>query len=421
MRNVYPIPAPIFDTLDNLSNIPESVHEQLRSLSIKEAPHEFKLCLEFLKSYGNSLDTFTAYRREAERLLHWAWLICKKPLKEITRNEIRDYLQFVAAPPKSWISTKNVDRFVSDGQGLRRSNTEWRPFVVRTSKINRLHGKLPEKADYQLSNKSIEAIFAALSSLFSFLQQENYLEVNPISLIRQKKGYIQRQQTRRVTRKLSKLQWLHVINSAEEMAELDPQHQRTLFLMSAFYLLGLRISELAYAPGRLATMGNFAPDKEGLWWYTTVGKGNKLRDIAVPHELMDALKRYRESLGMPSLPSREEATPLLLKLKGKQGLGSRQIRNIVQTVFDKAIQKLLQEHKKDEAEDLATATVHWLRHTAISTDIEFRPREHIRDDVGHENASTMDKYIDIDRLARHQSAQHKQLKPDTEETETTKK
>jgi site-specific recombinase XerD len=405
----------LFDTLDNLSDIPETIFEHLNSLSIPEAEREFKLCLEFLKSYSNSADTFTAYRREIERMLHWSWLVCQKPLKAITRNEIRDYLQFVSSPPKSWIATKNVDRFVSDGLGGRKSNPEWRPFVVRVSKISRLHGVQPDKSDYQLGNKSIEAIFAALSSMFTFLQQENYLDSNPISLIRQKKGYIQRQQTRKVTRKLSRLQWLHVINAAEEMAKEDPKNQRTLFLMSAFYLLGLRISELAYAPGRMATMGNFAPDKQGLWWYTTVGKGNKMRDIAVPDELLDALKRYRESLKLPPLPSREEATPLLPKLKGKQGLGSRQIRNIVQAVFDRAINTLLQRGKQDEAEDLATATVHWLRHTAISSDVEFRPREHIRDDVGHESPGTMDKYIDIDRMARHQSAQHKQLKPDAED------
>jgi integrase len=218
-----------------------------------------------------------------------------------------------------------------------------------------------------------------------------------------------------VTRKLSRLQWLHVIGAAEEMAREDPQHQRTLFLMTAFYLLGLRISELAYAPGRMATMGNFAPDKSGLWWYTTVGKGNKLRDIAVPDELLAALKTYRTSLNLPALPSREEPTPLLPKIKGKEGLGSRQIRNLVQNVFDNGIHALLRLGKKDEAEDLATATVHWLRHTAISSDVETRPREHIRDDVGHENASTMDKYIDIDRVARHHSAKHKQLKPDKED------
>jgi hypothetical protein len=115
------------------------------------------------------------------------------------------------------------------------------------------------------------------------------------------------------------------------------------------------------------------------------------------------------------LPTREEPTPLFPKLKGKSGLGTRQIRHIVQTVFDRAIQCLQIQDKIDEAEDLATATVHWLRHTAISTDVESRPREHIRDDVGHESPATMDKYIDTDRIARHQSARHKKLNPIMEE------
>ncbi|MES2217861.1 MAG: site-specific integrase [Pseudomonadota bacterium] len=411
MGKPVPVPLPLFDTLENLNQTPDVVFDYLQTLSIPATEQEFKLCREFLKSYTNSPDTFTAYRREIERMLHWSWLICKKPLKAISRNDLRDYLQFVNSPPKSWISIKNVGRFLVDPLGLRKPNPAWRPFVVRVSKINRLHGIAPDKASYQLGNKSIAAIFATLSSLFTFLQQENYLEVNPVSLIRQKKSYIQRQQVRKVTRKLSRLQWLHVINAAEQMARQDPQHQRTLFLMTAFYLMGLRISELAYAPGRMATMGNFAPDKSGLWWYTTVGKGNKLRDIAVPDELLEALKIYRATLNLAPLPSREEPTPLLPKMKGKQGLGARQIRNLVQTVFDNGIHELLRLGKKDEAEDLATATVHWLRHTAISSDIESRPREHIRDDVGHENASTMDKYIDIDRIARHHSAKHKQLKP----------
>ena len=169
--------------------------------------------------------------------------------------------------------------------------------------------------------------------MFTYLQQEEYLDVNPIALIRQKKGYIQRQQTRKVTRKLSRVQWSYVINTCEEMAKEDRQHERTLFLMSAFYLLGLRISELAYTRRRMATMGNFAPDKRGLWWYTTVGKGNKMRDVAVPDELLNALKRYREYLNLPPLPHREEETPLFPKLKGQQGLGTRQIRNIVQYGF----------------------------------------------------------------------------------------
>jgi integrase len=414
MSTTYPIPQALFDTLDNLSGNTKLVYDRIKTLCIDAAAREFELCLEFLKSYGNSADTYTAYRREIERFLHWAWLVCKKPLKDITRNEIRDYLTFVNDPPKSWIATKNADRYVNGPDGLRIPNPEWRPFVVRISKVHRRLGNQPDKSNYQLGNKSIAAIFAALSSLFTFLQQESYLEVNPVSLIRQKKGYIQRQQVRKVTRKLSRLQWMHVITAAQEMAQENPAHERSLFLMSAFYLLGLRISELAYTDERMATMGSFAPDKNGLWWFTTIGKGNKVRDIAVPDELMDALKAYRQSLDFPPLPSRMEATPLLGKLKGKKGLGSRQIRNLVQVVFDRAINDLLRQGKKDEAEDLATATVHWLRHTAISNDVESRPREHIRDDAGHESPGTMDQYIDIDREARHQSAQHKQLIPNME-------
>lgn len=412
MTQSYQTPQPLFDTLENLDEAPAYLANYLDSLNIAPAQQEYRLCCEFLKSYAQSKDTFTSYRREVERLLHWSWLAAHKSLKELTRNDIRDYLQFIHTPPKNWMATKIVNRFINDVNGIRQPNPDWRPFVAKISKVARKHGMEPSKTNYSLSNKSIEAIFAVLSSLFTYLQQEEYVEANPVALIRQKKGYIQRQQTRKVTRKLSKTQWIYVITTAEEMAKSDPIHQRTYFLMSAFYLLGLRISELAYGEERMATMGNFAPDKRGLWWYTTIGKGNKVRDVAVPDELLTTLKRYRESLGLPPLPYRDESTPLLPKLKGKDGLGSRQIRNIVQSVFDTAIEQLRQAGKIDEAEDLAAATVHWLRHTAISSDVEFRPREHIRDDVGHENPSTMDKYIDIDRVARHQSAQAKKLKPE---------
>lgn len=421
MSQTHPTPLPLFDTHDNLNDTYQLVSTYIATLAIDNAQHEFKLCTEFLKSYGKSSDTFTAYRREVERLLHWSWLVCKKPLRELSRNDIREYLEFIIAPPVNWVSVKITHRFITNESGERAANPAWRPFVVKISKNARRLGQEPEKSRYKLGNKSIEAIFAILSSLFNYLQQEEYLDSNPVALIRQKKGYIQRQQTRKVTRRLSKTQWHYVITTCEEMANTDDLHERTLFLMSAFYLLGLRISELAHSEERCAEMGNFAPDKRGLWWYTTVGKGNKMRDVAVPDEMLSALKRYRQYLGLPPLPHRGENSPLLTKIKGKDGLGTRQIRNIVQSVFDLAITRLKEAGKIDEADDLAAATVHWLRHTAISTEVEYRPREHIRDDVGHENPATMDKYIDTDRLARHQSAKSKKLKPAINENQKSEK
>ena len=128
---------------------------------------------EFLVSYAGSADTFNSYRREVERLLHWSWLIKKKLLKEISRNDIRDYLEFTNNPPQSWIATKTVSRF-NEKSGERLPNPEWRPYVVRVSKVARYHGKTPDIHDYSLSNKSIQALFSTLSTYFTYLQQEEY-------------------------------------------------------------------------------------------------------------------------------------------------------------------------------------------------------------------------------------------------------
>lgn len=407
------VPIPLFDTLEFFYDA--TLSEELISLQNQDKSvlqKEYELSKEFLASYSGSPDTFNSYRREIERLLQWSWLIVKKPIKELNRNDIRLFIEFVQQPPINWIATKNVSRFLNK-EGLRVANPEWRPFVVRLSKAEHKSGQKVDKNDYELNHKSLQALFAGLSTYFTYLQQETYLEINPVQLIRQKSRFLQKQQTQKVTRKLSHLQWQVVIESVEHQTKQNIDYERHLFIISAFYLLGLRISELAETPGRIPKMGDFAPDKYDRWWFTTVGKGNKLRDVAVPDAMLEALKRYRLSRELTPLPRRGETTPLLHKERGRGGLGTRQIRNIVQECFDKAIMNLANAGKKDEAQDLMVATVHWLRHTAISADVEHRPREHVRDDAGHENATITDRYIDTDRIARHESARNKKLKPDS--------
>jgi len=45
----------------------------------------------------------------------------------------------------------------------------------------------------------------------------------------------------------------------------------------------------------------------------------------------------------------------------------------------------------------------------ISEDVKTRPREHVRDDAGHSSSAITDKYIDIERRERAQSARNKKL------------
>ncbi len=395
-------PLPLFDNLEYFSltdnSLPACVESQLVPGLLTAAKTDYKHASLFLYSYRGSTETFKAYRREVERLLQWCWFIQAKPLNSLTRADCEKFLEFCQSPPKNWIGLKHVARYI-DSQGQRVPNEAWRPFVSN-------------KSVYTLSQSALQAIFAILSSFYNYLEQENYTAINPIAQIRQKSKFLRKQQSKRQIRRLSELQWNYVIETAELMATENPElHERTLFIMTALFAMYLRISELAASERWSPQMGHFYRDMDGLWWFKTVGKGNKERDISVSDAMLAALKRYRLSLGLTGLPFPAETTPLLSKTVGTGPLeGTRHIRKIVQACFDRAIQRLQSDGFTQEAEMLESATVHWLRHTGISEDVKHRPREHVRDDAGHSSSAITDRYIDIELRARHASAKKKLIK-----------
>lgn len=195
------------------------------------------------------------------------------------------------------------------------------------------------------------------------------------------------------------------------MAKLNPdQHERTIFILSALYSLYLRISELAANTRWTPLMHHFYRDSEETWWFTTVGKGNKQRQIAVSDAMLNALKRWRHYLILSQLPSPADASPLLPKIKGFGPISSTTyIRKLVQICFDHNIENLKKDGFEEESASLMEATVHWLRHTGISDDVKHRPREHVRDDADHGSGAITDKYIDIQLKERHKSAKHKTI------------
>ncbi len=399
-------PLPFFDTLEEMQNPYKHRITSVAHLLEEEPEHaidDYQFASEFLYSYRGSPDTFSTYRREIEHFLHWCWLVAGKSLKTVRREDIEAYIEFAKDPPNAWIGDKNVARFVEKG-GERLPNTVWRPYVVQ--------GKGGE-APYLLSQSGIQSIFGVLSSFCNFLIQEEYLEFNPVAQIRQKGKFLRKTQASKPIRRLSQLQWSYVLDSAEKMAKEDTLHERTLFIMNALFGMYLRISELVETDRWTPKMGDFERDLEGNWWFRTVGKGNKERQISVSDDMLGALKRYRKARGLPELPSPGEYTPLIHKARGKGGITStRQIRGIVQACFDAAQTAMRQEGFTEEADQLTAATVHWLRHTGISEDVKHRPREHVRDDAGHGSSAITDRYIDVELSERHASARKKKIKPD---------
>lgn len=401
-------PRPLFDTADAMGFEPI-----LPSYLQDSSPYihsDFSCAHAFLHAYKDNTATYNAYRREVERLLHWSWLYAERSILTLKRIEIESYIKFCQNPPKSWIGVKKVARYRLQ-DGIRQPNAEWRPFVATVSKVAARRGNLPNIDEYEMSEKAVREVFAVLSSFYNFLIQEERTESNPVAQIRQKSKFIRKQQTRAKIRRLSDEQWQAVLMTAQKLAECEPdKHERTLFIMSCLYGMYLRISELAASQRWTPEMSDFRQDHDGNWWFITVGKGNKERQIAVSDAMLLALKRWRLFLGYTALPGMEETAPLVPKDRGKGPISStNQIRNIVQFCFDRAIQSLYDAKHDSEAAGLESATVHWLRHTGISDDVKRRPREHVRDDAGHSSSQTTDRYIDIGLKERHASAQDKPL------------
>lgn len=400
MSDINP-PLAFFDTLEEMPNPFKQPLKSLGQLAI-DAPGEviddYQCAAEFIYSYRGSPDTFTTYRREIEHFLHWCLVVAKKTIKQVVREDIETYVEFSKQPPPGWVGQKNVPRFLLR-QGERVPNHDWRPYVHASG-------------EFAISQAALQSLFSVLSSFFNFLIQERYLSGNPVAQIRQKSKFLRKQQSQGKIRRLSPLQWDFVIETAEKMAAKQPQvHERTLFVMNALFAMYLRISELVDTSRWQPQMGHFQADQEGNWWFLTVGKGNKEREISVSDAMLEALKRYRLSRGLSGLPVPGESSPLVHKTRGRGGVGStRQIRGIVQKCFDAARESMRTNGFNEEAERLSAATVHWLRHTGISEDVKHRPREHVRDDAGHGSSAITDRYIDVERAERHASARKKLIK-----------
>jgi site-specific recombinase XerD len=403
VNHPFLFPIPIIDTI-------EAIKDKKQCQKNIANRKDYRLTLAFLSIYNGNNATFESYRRELERLLQWAWLTAQKSILTLTREDIETYIQFCMKPPKQWIGKKRVARYLLH-EGVRVPNPAWRPFVAKVSKSKVKQGKRARVSSYRMSQNSVRALFAILSRFYEYLVFEEKIQRNPVAAIRQKSRYLQKHQQQTQIIRLSDDQWRACLKAVKRMAKKNPRlHARTRFIVIAMYLMYLRISEFVATERWTPTMNHFYRDSDQQWWFKILGKGNKLRTIAVSDAMLEAFKQYRESLGLDPLPSPADASPLIPKTRGAGAMQSvRQIRRVIQSCFDQAVLVLRKKEKVEEADALETATVHWLRHTGISDDVNKRgrPIAHVRDDAGHASIVTTGAYSDVELKDRHQSAKRK--------------
>lgn len=330
----------------------------------------------WLAEFGDNANTLAAYRKEVERLLRWASEVRQKPLSSLATDDYLAYKAFLADPqPRSrWCGPK-----------VSRHDPRWRPLAG------------------PLNARSIRQAMAIINTLLTYLVSARYLVANPLSISRgRKRRHSVATSSERV---LDRNLWEHVQASIENWPRETPEdiarYERARWLFTFLYAAGPRASEVAKH-----TMGSITAKRGSRerWWWQVCGKGGREDRVPLSDAVVQAIIRYREHLGLSSLPAPDESTPLVCRLK-KAGrnrpLTRAAIYQIVKAILRGAADDI-EAFDPTGAATLRQASTHWLRHTSI-THLADRVQDLrvIQRFARHANLSTTSGYLHYEEDAFH--------------------
>ncbi len=277
---------PLFDTFEcfqelnflQLSNERCTVKQYLKGFDEScRAIDSYLVVRSFSKSYASNQSTFKSFRTHVERLLLWALIVVRKPLLEPRRSDAERFMEFCLNPSADCVGPVIKSRFKRIGGRKRLEsdeyivNPDWRPFSSTVSKRERklaaeTMSDLSSRA-YHMAQGSVAQVFAVCGSFFQHAMDEGLTEANPFRAIKQMSIYKQRNTLDVSSRSLTELQWSFVIDTAEQMADEDPAHERTLFVVATLFAMYLRLSDLIGRDNWRPTKGDLRRDTTGNWWF----------------------------------------------------------------------------------------------------------------------------------------------------------
>ncbi|WP_236691307.1 hypothetical protein [Pseudomonas amygdali] len=158
----------------------------------------------FLRAYSDNSQTFNSYRTQIERLLLWALIVREKPLHELKRQDVEDYLEFCRNPPRSWVGPVIRGRFMVNDDPKTAvinplmANPNWRPFSQKTAKhhLNESTHSVAVLADepYSATSGTINQVYSICGRFFEFLAEDGQISANPFRLIKKKHQHRERPQ-----------------------------------------------------------------------------------------------------------------------------------------------------------------------------------------------------------------------------------
>ncbi|MEI5999822.1 integrase [Paraburkholderia bengalensis] len=320
--------------------------------------------MAWLERY-DSKNTRVNYRKEAERLWLWATRQHGKAVSSLTHADILVYKQFLRNPQPAdvWV--------LEGGSKLPRHHPEWRPFY-RSQPKNAFDKSRTTIVGPILTDASVQLAISVLNAMFSWLVEVGYLDTNPVATRRRGTGHAQAYPQRYLPPHL----WRAVLEYVEEMPKKTKaekrRYQRARWIISLFYLSGMRVSEVAAQTMGCLTVRQ-SVDGSLQWWLTIEGRNQKSRCIPAISELIEELKAYRASIDLPALPSPQDKTPLVVRFCPQNPdaaltpMSRSALYVAVQRILEGAAMRLHDHGESEAASDLRKASASWLRNTAFFT------------------------------------------------------
>jgi integrase len=329
--------------------------------------------------------TLRAYRKEAERLLHWCHKTRGMAVSDMMVEDASEYLRFLS---EIGVSPRHHEWV---GRAPSRLHAGWRPFRGR------------------LSDRSIAAAQRILTSMFHFLWQTGYVASNPFAAGRRFKG------THRATTSLSHKALPDALAACietlfDERTREEGDAGKRWRSVRAIYLLGmdcgLRRDEIASVR---RDQLEFLPRKN-VWRLTFTGKGDKERSVYPTRRLIDALRAHAEDRGMdfdaPGTGDRQRwclvaphnripdaDTPL-----DQQGYHPGSITQIVKRLAD-SIEAWVRGNRSELPGQATQFRTHALRHTFGTRLVEKLPVNDVRIMMGHDSLDNTSMYLNTEEDA----------------------
>lgn len=300
--------------------------------------------------------TRKSYVREGRRLLLWLQLERGgRRLVDFKLDDAQAYRTFLAYIPDGWISRVKA----SPGQ------EGWTPFRG------------------QLSAVSQQQAMTILAGWFDWLTSAEYLRANPWKLVK-KSGQAAEVagDSRALDTKAISAKAMGEIEAFIERQEPSPARARARFVVGFMSATGLRSAELL-----AAKISDIRAEPEGVF-LRVVGKRQKVRDVMLVDQALNALDDYLAARGLESIEHAPATAPLLASLADPMEPVSYQtLYKTTRTWLARAVAS--SDLKEAEKSRLQGASAHWLRHTFGTTSVALgTPYDVVQQQLGHARIDT---------------------------------